>query len=66
MDTVERITQEVKQLPEGLAQEVLDFIEYLAIKHGLKDLDTYTLQRLQEKSLGPIGDNEEDEIWNDA
>ena len=37
MSTAERFFKEVQSLPDTLAQEVLDFIEYIEIKHGLRD-----------------------------
>jgi hypothetical protein len=35
MDIAEKIYKEVSRLPEHLAREVLDFIEYLEKKHRI-------------------------------
>jgi len=37
MSTAEQIMREIQKLPEPLAQEVLDFIGYIELKHGIKD-----------------------------
>ena len=37
MSTAEQIMREIQKLPELLAREVLDFIGYIELKHGLKD-----------------------------
>jgi hypothetical protein len=34
MSTAEQIMRELQKLPEPLAQEVLDFIGYIELKHG--------------------------------
>jgi hypothetical protein len=40
MDIVERILEEVKSMPELDQTEVLDFVEYLKSKKGLKKEDS--------------------------
>lgn len=65
MGTVERICREVRRLPEDLAREVLDFIGYLEIKHGLRDVSTEDLKSAQAPAMRHVWDNPEDEIWND-
>ena len=64
MSTVERIYQEVRRLPESLAQEVLDFVGYLEIKHGLRDVQSEDLKAAQEPAMRRVWDNLEDEVWN--
>jgi hypothetical protein len=65
MTTTEKIIQEVRRLPEPLAREVLDFIGYIELKHGLKDPLTEELKRAQEPAMKHVWDNPEDEAWND-
>ena len=64
MSTAERIFKEAQKLPDTLAQEVLDFIEYIEIKHGLRDRLTEELKQAQEPVMRHVWDNEEDEVWN--
>lgn len=64
--TATRIYQRVRHLSEPLAQEVMDFIEYLEFKHNLRDLGIEHLKATQEPVMRAIWDNPEDELWNDA
>ena len=59
MSTAERIFKEVEKLPDTLAQEVLDFIEYIEIKHGLRDRLTEELKQAQEPAMRHVWDNQE-------
>ena len=64
MTTADQIHDEAKALPEALAREVLDFIEFLKQKHDrARDRD---LIDAQAASLAGIWDNDVDEVWNDA
>ena len=65
MNTADKIMQEVQRLPEPLAREVLDFIGYIELKHGLKERLTEDLKKAQEPAMEHIWDNHEDEVWND-
>lgn len=65
MDTAERIYQKVRRLPDALAQEVLNFIGYLEIKHGLRDVTAENLKAAQEPAMRRVWDNSEDDIWNE-
>lgn len=65
MDIVERIQDELKRLPDTLAQEVLDFIGYLEYRQGLLDLNRDLLKDAQMHSMRKVWDNPEDEVWND-
>ena len=47
MSTAEQIIREIQKLPEPLAREVLDFIGYIELKHGLKDRLTEELKQAQ-------------------
>ena len=64
MSIAERIFKEAQKLPDTLAQEVLDFIEYIEIKHGLRDRLTEELKQAQEPAMRHVWDNQEDEVWN--
>jgi hypothetical protein len=65
MDTVEIICREANRLPENLAREVLDFIEYLQFKHALTDPSIDPMRAAQTKVMDGIWDNSEDEVWNE-
>jgi len=64
MSTAERIFKEAQKLPDTLAQEVLDFIEYIEIKHGLRDRLTEELKQAQEPAMRHAWDNQDGEVWN--
>jgi uncharacterized membrane protein YheB (UPF0754 family) len=64
MSTAERIFKEAQKLPDALAQEVLDFIQYIEVKHGLRDQLTEELKQAQEPVMRKIWDNQDDEVWN--
>ena len=66
VSTAEKIYHEVKRLPEPLAREVLDFIEYIELKHGLRDSQIGELTTAQEPVMKKIWDNQQDVIWNDV
>jgi len=67
MNTVERIQQEVRRLPEPLAREVLDFIGYLEYRHGLHgNSGVEDLKSAQEPAMCHVWDNPDDEVWNDV
>ena len=63
MSTAERIFKEVQKLPDTLAQEVLDFVEYIELKHGFRDRSTEELKHAQEPAMRHVWDNQEDEVW---
>ena len=64
MSIAERIFIEAQKLPDTLAQEVLDFIEYIEIQHGLRDRLTEELKQAQEPAMRHVWDNQDDEVWN--
>ncbi|MBA3612800.1 MAG: hypothetical protein H0W49_07765 [Nitrospirales bacterium] len=66
MSTAEQIMREIEKLPESLAQEVLDFIGYIELKHGLKDRVAEELKPAQTSAMSHVWDNSEDEVWNDV
>ena len=53
-----------RSLPDALAQEVLDFIGYIEIKHGLRDRLSEELKQAQVPAMGHEWDNQDDEVWN--
>lgn len=65
MNIAEKICQEARRLPEPLAREVLNFIEYIEAKHGLRDVRTEHLKLSQMPAMHHVWDNLEDEVWND-
>ena len=58
--------REVQKLPEVLAREVLGFIGFIELKHGLKDRLAEDLKPAQELAMRYVWDKPEDEIWNDV
>ncbi len=59
-----KVYEQVKALPEPLAREVLDFIGYL---RGRQDRGAWRdLMDAQARSLAPVWDNPEDEVWDNA
>ncbi len=66
MSTAEQIIREIQKLPEPLVREVLDFIGYIELKHGIRDRLTEELKQAQTPAMQHIWDNHEDEIWNEV
>jgi hypothetical protein len=64
MTFADRIYEQVKELPEPLAREVLTFVENLRRRQA--DADTHDLMIAQAASLAPVWDNAEDKVWDDA
>lgn len=60
------IYREAQRLPEPLAQEVLDFIGYLELKHGFRDANIQDLKHAQSAAMSHFWDNAEDEVWNEV
>ena len=61
MSTADAIYQAVKPLPESLAREVLDFVEFLRLRGQAADRD---LMLSQQASLTNVWNNADDEVWN--
>lgn len=64
MTVADNIYQQVKELPEPLAREVLNFIARLRDRHH--DDELRDLVNAQAASLAPIWDNADDKVWDDA
>jgi len=65
MNVNEIICREANRLPEHLAHEVLDFINYLQFKHTCGDSSVDHLRAAQEQVMDKIWDNSDDDVWND-
>ena len=65
MDIAEEIYKQVRQLPEPLLREVLDFVGYIELKHGRRDIGIENLKEAQIYVMNRIWDNSEDEVWNE-
>ena len=65
MNIAEKIYEQARRLPEPLAREVLDFIEYIETKHRLKDIGTEHIKEAQIHIMERIWDNMEDDVWNE-
>ena len=59
--TADATYKAVKPLPEPLAREVLDFIEFLRSRGERLDHD---LMLAQQASLNHVWNNADDEVWN--
>jgi len=64
-DIARKIAEEVDHLPDPLAQEVLDFVQYLEYKHGLANHQSEDLKQAQQPAMDRLWKNESDEVWND-
>ena len=64
MSTAEQIFKEVQKLSDALAHEVLDFVEYIEMKHGLRDRILEELKHAQEPLVRHVWDTKDDEVWN--
>ena len=63
MSLAEEIFQQVRNLPEPLAREVLDFVVFLRQKS--ENVAVSNLMLAQESTLMAIWENETDNVWND-
>ncbi len=59
----ETIIKELEGLTPELAQEVIDFIEFLKIKRMKKTVINHSALLLQQKSLSRIWSNESEDIY---
>jgi hypothetical protein len=66
MTIAEEIDEKVRALPDELAREVLDFVDFIEAKYALKSASERDLQQAQASSMSHIWDNPtDDEVWND-
>jgi hypothetical protein len=64
MALADKIYEAAKPLPDALAREVLDFIEFLRSRNEQATYDN--LSAAQAASMNQIWGNPDDETWNDA
>ena len=64
MALADKIYEAVKPLPESLAREVLDFVEFLRNRREHAEHENF--MSAQTSSMDRVWDNPEDEVWNDA
>jgi|PlaIllAssembly_1097288.scaffolds.fasta_scaffold509586_3 hypothetical protein len=64
MALADKIYEAAKPLPDALAREVLDFIEFLRSRREQAPYDN--LSAAQTVSMNQNWDNPDDESWNDA
>lgn len=64
MTTTESVIEEIRQLPEPLQREVLDFAHFLKNKAARAELDN--LANAQQSSMEALWCNKDDEVWNDV
>jgi hypothetical protein len=61
MNTTEDVINEIKQLPEQLQREVLNYAHFLRHK-----AEQNSLLNAQQSSMERIWSNDEDEAWNNV
>ena len=64
MTIADIVYQQVKALPDPLAREVLDFIEFLRERRHREDWRD--LMSAQSVSLADVWDNADDQVWDNA
>ena len=64
MNITEDIINEIRQLPEPLQREVLNFAQFLKQRAARPDLDNF--MHAQHASMESIWNNEEDEAWDNV
>lgn len=66
MTLAEQIDEKVRTLPDDLAREVLDFVDFIEAKYVVRSASEQDLQQVQASAMSHIWDNPtDDEIWND-
>ncbi|HAR46757.1 MAG: hypothetical protein A2X56_06875 [Nitrospirae bacterium GWC2_57_13] len=63
MTVKDMIKKEVDKLPENVLDEVLDFIRFLELKKEKRDL-IIASERISERTLARIWDNDEDAVYD--
>ena len=64
MALADKIYEAVKPLPDALAREVLDFVEFLRNRREYESHDN--LAAAQTLSMNGVWDNQDDETWDDV
>jgi len=64
MTIADMVYTQVKQLPDSLAREVLDFVGFL--REGRDRAEWRDLMNAQTTGLAAVWDNPEDKVWDDV
>lgn len=64
MTVAEKIYDQVKDLPDSLAREVLNFVD--GLRRRQNDGEARDLMNAQAASLAPVWDNADDKVWDNA
>jgi len=64
MTLADLVYEQVKQLPEPLAREVLDFVGFLRERGERREW--HDLMKAQTAGLAAVWDNVEDKVWDDV
>lgn len=65
MDIAEKIYHKVKRLPQGMAEQVLDYVERLETQQALTGLTVATDRPAQTDAMEPVRENPNDPVWDD-
>jgi hypothetical protein len=66
MTLAEQIDEKVRTLPDELAREVLDFVDFIEAKYAVRSALEQDLQQAQASAMAHVRDNPtDDEVWND-
>ena len=65
MSIADKIYLKVQQLPEDVAREVLDYIDYLEIKYGLAGAQAPARDQVSRPLWRCIQENPDDVVWSD-
>ena len=64
MNIIEEICREAQHLPEPLAREALDFINFIKTRYETKDMQMDYLKQAQSTVMDHVWNNKEDEVWD--
>ncbi len=62
MNVADKICEKVRDLPEPLAKEVLEFIERI---NAQQDIGVEELKKVQIPVMKRIWENKKDDVWNE-
>ncbi|RYH16396.1 MAG: hypothetical protein EON54_28295 [Alcaligenaceae bacterium] len=62
MTIAEMVYRQVKQLPEPLARQVLNFV--VTLRKGRDGAEWHYLMQAQASGLNAVWENAEDEVWD--
>ena len=65
MTLAEQIDEKVRTLPDDLAREVLDFVDFIEAKYAVRSASEQDLQQAQASAMSHVwGNPTDDEAWN--